>query len=172
MNSEEQLEKTRKEKDSFFKNQNYSPLTDQQRKSFVKLKYYGINQLLKFQVELKQYEEQNKIDIMTSKGIVQEHIRFGYVEFEIFSKKYSLNVFTQQDSDHLFVPFKDKTNGIETYGAGRYVELEHISNNYYTLDFNSAYNPYCAYNDNWVCPLTPFENNLSVEIRAGEKNFK
>ena len=127
---------------------------------------------MKFQVELMLYEQQNKIDIMTSKGFVQEHIRFGYVEFEVSSKKYSLTVYKQQDSDHLFVPFKDKTNGIETYGAGRYVELENISEDFYSLDFNTAYNPYCAYNDNWVCPLTPFENNLNVEIRVGERNFK
>ena len=109
---------------------------------------------------------------MTSRGFVQEHMKFGYVEFEVSSKMYSLTVFKQEYSDHLFVPFKDKTNGIETYDAGRYVELELISNDYYSLDFNSTYNPYCAYNDNWFYPLTPFENHLSVEIRAGEKNFK
>ena len=125
-----QLEKMREEKDSFFKNNHHSPLTEQQKDSFSKLDYYKPNQLLKFQVELKQYEHQDKIDIMTSKGFVQEHVRFGYVEFEVSSKKYSLTVYKQQDSDHLFVPFKDKTNGIESYGAGRYVELENISKDF------------------------------------------
>ena len=172
MTYEKKLEKLRQEKDSFFKNHFHSPLTEEQRASFVNLNYYKPNILLKFQIELKQYQEQDKIDIMTSKGFVQKHIRYGYLEFEISSKNYRLTVFKQEDSDHLFVPFKDKTNGIETYGAGRYVELEHTSKDYYNLDFNTSYNPYCAYNDNWVCPLTPFENHLNVEIRAGERNFK
>ncbi len=171
MTYKDQLLKQREEKDSFFKNSKNSPLTEQQKHSFNGLKHYPPNQQFRYQIELKQYEQQNKIDMMTSKGIVQEYIRFGYVEFEVSSKIYSLTVFKQPNSDYLFVPFKDKTCGIETYDAGRYVELEKVSENMYLLDFNLAYNPYCAYNDNWICPLTPFENRLEVEIRSGEKNF-
>ena len=73
--------------------------------------------------------------------------------------------------DELFIPFRDATSGKDTYGAGRYVEAEALGNGRYLLDFNRAYNPYCAYNDDWRCPLPPAENWLKVAIRAGEKSF-
>ena len=167
----DQLKKQREEKDNFFKNSPHSPLTEQQRLTFKKLSYFPPNYQFSFQVELVKYSQQDMIRILTSKGIEQEYIRYGYVEFEVSSVTCVLSVYKQPNSDYMFVPFKDKTNGIETYGSGRYVELEKISANVFSLDFNVAYNPFCAYNDNWVCPLTPFENHLKAEIRAGEKNF-
>ncbi len=117
------------------------------------------------------FNKQDRVNIVTSKGNVQEYIKHGYVEFEVDSQKYMLTVFKDTDSDYFFVPFKDKTTGKETYEAGRYIELEKANNDEYELDFNASYNPYCAYNENWVCPLTPFENTLSVEILAGERKF-
>lgn len=72
----------------------------------------------------------------------------------------------------LFVPFVDETSGKETYGSGRYLDLEQARGDDYVLDFNMAYNPYCAYNDDYVCPIPPRENKLPIEIRAGEKTYK
>ena len=110
--------------------------------------------------------------MMTSKGDEQDYIKFAYIEFQVDSVDCLLTVYMEDNSDYLFVPFKDKTTGEDTYSAGRYIELEKIGEKQYLLDFNLAYNPYCAYNDRWVCPLTPFENRLKIGINAGEKNFK
>ncbi|MHA1954657.1 MAG: DUF1684 domain-containing protein [Candidatus Heimdallarchaeaceae archaeon] len=172
MSYEEQLTRVRISKDGFFKSSDHSPLTPHQREVFHNLDYYEPNKDLKFIVELKLFNQQERVNIVTSKGNVQEYIKHGYVEFEVDSQKCMLTVFKDTDSDYFFVPFKDKTTGKETYDAGRYVELEKVNKNEYELDFNAAYNPYCAYNENWVCPLTPFENTLSVEILAGERKFE
>jgi len=172
MNYQKQIEEFRKEKDMFFKTSPYTPLTSEQQEAFSGLNYFRVDEKFRFIVELKEFKNKTLIKIITSKGTEQEYIRYGFVEFEVDGVKCMLTVFKQVNSDYFFVPFKDKTSGKETYGAGRYIEIEHIEGNKYILDFNLAYNPYCAYNENWVCPLVPFENHLPVEIRAGEKSFK
>lgn len=172
MSYQESIENQRAQKDNYFKNPHYSPLTEEQLEKFQGLNYFEIDERLRFEVELKEYSQKQEVDIRTSTGVLQKYIRFGYVEFEVEEKKQSLTVYLQPNSDYFFVPFKDLTAGEETYGAGRYVEIEKIEKNKYVLDFNQAYNPYCAYNDQWICPLTPFENNLKTKIRAGEKSFK
>ncbi len=171
MNYKEDVEKHREQKNDFFKNQHYSPLTEKQISSFKALDYYDIDESYLYSVELKEYSQQQEIEMRTSTGNIQNYIRFGYVEFDVEGKTNSLTVYKQPNSDYLFVPFKDQTSGEETYGAGRYIELEKQSKDSFILDFNLAYNPYCAYSDKWTCPLTPFENNLKVEIKAGERNF-
>jgi len=76
--------------------------------------------------------------------------------------------------DYLFLPFKDATNGDSTYGGGRYIDIRmsEINNNTLTIDFNKAYNPYCAYSDGFNCPVPPLENHLEVALEAGERKFK
>jgi len=91
------------------------------------------------------------------------------VRFDVGGERASLAAFSQGDG--LFIPFRDSTSGSETYGAGRYVEAEPLGDGRFELDFNRAYNPYCAYNDAWRCPLPPRENWLTVPIRAGELSF-
>ncbi len=80
-----------------------------------------------------------------------------------------LTLYSNQDG--FFLPFADNLAGKETYPAGRYIEPEQLADGKFLVDFNLAYNPYCAYNDAWSCPLTPAENRLKVAIRAGEKIF-
>jgi len=172
MNYKETIETQRLQKDNYFKNQHYSPLTEDQLSKFSCLEYFEINENLRFNVELKKYSQQQEVDIRTSTGVIQSYIRYGYVEFEVDGVLSSLTAYLQPNSDYFFVPFKDLTSGKESYGAGRYIEFEKTGKDQYILDFNTAYNPYCAYNDQWTCPLTPFENNLKVEIKAGEKSFK
>jgi uncharacterized protein (DUF1684 family) len=82
-----------------------------------------------------------------------------------------LTVFKPIEGDYLFVPFKDTTTGEESYKIGRYVEIEKISKEEWVIDFNAAYNPLCAYNDNWNCALTPDENILDIPIRAGMRIY-
>ena len=91
------------------------------------------------------------------------------MRFDVAGERVALIAYEQ--GDELFIPFRDATSGKETYGAGRYVEAEPLGGGRFTLDFNRAYNPYCAYNDAWRCPLPPSENWLAVAIRAGELSF-
>jgi len=172
MTYQESIENQRTQKDNYFRNSHHSPLTKEQQEKFQGLSYFEINERLKFEVELREYSQKQEVDIRTSTGVLQKYLRFGYVEFEVEGELLRLTAYLQPNSDYFFVPFKDLTSGEETYGAGRYVELEKIGKSKYVLDFNQAYNPYCAYNDQWTCPLTPFENILKIQIRAGEKSFK
>lgn len=104
---------------------------------------------------------------------------YGYLDFVINDTNFSLTAFQNMDyKDHpeyggsLFVPFTDKTNGGDTYKAGRYIDIPIPEANTVMLDFNNAYNPYCAYSDRWSCPLVPYENHLNINISAGEKKYK
>ncbi len=172
MSYENEIIEQRKLKDDFIKTSHQSPLTVEQQITFKELNYFPVSDKYKFHVILKEFAQQTPVKMMTSKGDVQDYIKYAYLEFQVDSEECMLTVYMDDQSDYLFVPFKDKTTGEKTYSAGRYIELEKIGEKQYLLDFNLAYNPYCAYNDKWVCPLTPFENTLKVEICAGEKNFK
>ena len=96
-------------------------------------------------------------------------------DFKLKGQQFNLNIYQNvesEDKDYLFLPFSDETNGIESYGGGRYIDLRIPEGNQLTIDFNSAYNPYCAYNDKYSCPLTPRKNHLDVEVKAGIKVFE
>ncbi len=110
--------------------------------------------------------------MQTSTGSVQEYMRWGKISFPVDGQAAELTVFKDPEHGDYFLPFADATSGKETYGAGRYLEVHTQDDGRVLVDFNYAYNPYCAYNERWSCPLTPFENRLTVPIRAGEKNFK
>ena len=96
--------------------------------------------------------------------------RAGIVRFNVAGEEVSLVLY---DTGHpgYFVPFRDKTSGTDTYGAGRYLDIDPNSDGTVTLDFNMAYNPLCAYNDAYSCPLPPVENWLTVAVEAGERDF-
>ena len=103
------------------------------------------------------------------------YIRYGALKFTLDGVECLLDTFkslsTDVDPKRLFIPFRDTTSGKETYGAGRYLELDENASGIYTIDFNLAYNPYCAYNIDFSCPLPPEQNTLKVAIRAGEKHY-
>lgn len=169
----QQIEKERKEKDRFFKLHTQSPIPFTERAEFGRLSYYLMNEKLRFELKLHEHEEKRTIKIQDSKGGVQEYIRWGEFRFEINGNWYTLQAYkSSQGEERFWVPFKDKTNEKETYGAGRYIDLEpsrHNKNGKWILDLNQAYNPWCAYSEKYVCPFIPPENWLEVEIKAGEK---
>lgn len=160
----------RSQKDTFFAQHPHSPLTTAQRRDFKNLDYFPEAPELRFELPIERFSDQQTIRIQTSTGEFQEYQKFGKIRFPVDGQQVELTVFA--NGLGLFLPFIDSLAGSETYPAGRYLEPEPLPNGKYLIDFNQAYNPYCAYNEHWSCPLTPFENRLKVPIRAGEKIFQ
>lgn len=155
------------EKDDFFANSPQSPLTSTQKTTFQGLHYFPENPDLRLKVTVHPFQKQEKILMQTSTGDIQSYTRYGKFKFSVGGTEAELTIY--KDPNGFFLPFVDTLAGAETYGAGRYLEPELLGQGQLLVDFNLAYNPYCAYNNNWSCPITPSENRLTVPIRAGEK---
>lgn len=164
-----ELEVFRAEKDRFFASDPHSPLQFDQKRGFKGLKYFPENPDLRFEAIVQKYPHQEPIQIQTTTGDFQEYIRYGKFVFGVDEKEAGLTIYV--DSNNYFLPFVDALAATQTYGAGRYLEPIPLGEDKFLIDFNYAYNPYCAYNENWSCPLTPVENRLRVAIMAGEKIF-
>ena len=164
-----ELTEFRQAKDDFFKTDEHSPLLADQKKNFKGLNYFPENPDLVFEINVELFPEIEEISIQTSSGDTQIYNRYGLLQFNVNGQTVSLTIY-EGEADY-FLPFVDRLAGKETYSAGRYLDPVPLGGNRFLIDFNYAYNPYCAYNENWSCPLTPFENHLPVEIRAGEKLF-
>ena len=160
----------RAEKDDFFKHHPQSPLLRDQKAKFAGLQYFPENEGLRLEVEVQRFEDESPIVMQTSTGGVQEYTRYGRFKFEVDGKPAELTIY--QNENGYFLPFVDSLAGKETYPAGRYLEPEPLPGDRFLVDFNLAYNPSCAYNEMWSCPITPAENRLKVPIRAGEKLFE
>jgi uncharacterized protein len=159
----------RSEKDDFFANASQSPLTLEQKHAFKGLKYFPENQALRMELPVEVFPTQETVSIQTTGGVPQSYQRYGRFKFISDGQTAELTLYSNENG--FFLPFVDSLAGKETYPAGRYIEVEQLENSKFLVDFNLAYNPYCAYNDKWSCPLTPFENRLKVPIRAGERVF-
>lgn len=174
MTHKEQVKKQRKEKDHYVATHPQSPLTPEQKRDFKGLNYFPVNEELRFDpVEVEVLQEKELFEMQTNTGQIQRYLTFGKAKFTVQGKKLELMIYTNpQIPDYYFVPFWDLTvQSGETYGAGRYLELDRKADDTFVLDFNKAYNPYCAYNERWTCPLTPPDNRLEVRVEAGEKVF-
>ena len=156
-------------KDDFFAHHPQSPLTRSQKQEFKGLAYFPEAPQLRLEVEVEVLPEQEEIEMQTSTGDVQFYRRYGHFHFQVEGRECTLTIYTSEGG--YFLPFVDSLAGSETYPAGRYLEPEPLPDGRFLVDFNLAYNPYCAYNDQWSCPLTPFENRLKVPIHAGEKTY-
>jgi uncharacterized protein (DUF1684 family) len=165
--SSDSLAEFRRQKDEFFKHDPQSPLTREQKRKFTGLSYFPENPALRFDVEVEPFEAQETIEMQTTTGDVQVYRRYGRFHFQVDGQDAALTIYSNEYG--YFLPFVDSLANQETYPAGRYLEPEPLANGKFMVDFNLAYNPYCAYNERWSCPLTPFENRLKVPIRAGEK---
>lgn len=128
-----------------------------------------------YQIEVKFTKDKGrKFEMPTSTDRLPIYRRYGYVDFTIDSVQYRLTAYQnvaykKVDKKYLFIPYRDKTTRNETYGGGRFLDFEIPETETVILDFNLAYNPYCAYSHRYSCPIPPVENTLEVEIRAGEK---
>ncbi len=163
------LEDFRRAKDDFFAHDHQSPLTRAQRQEFKGLHYFPENPSLHLEVEVEPFPQQDEIEMQTSTGDTQHYTRYGRFKFAVDDQTAELTLYETAGS--FFRPFVDSLAPKETYGAGRYLEPEPLGGDRFLVDFNYAYNPYCAYDDAWSCPLTPWENHIKVPVKAGEKNF-
>jgi uncharacterized protein (DUF1684 family) len=163
------LEDFRAEKDEFFGSHPQSPLTREQKKEFKGLKYFPENNALCLEVKVDEFPVKERFEMQTSTGDVQHYEKFGRFHFVVDGIEAELTIY--QSPNGFFLPFVDSLAGRETYPAGRYLEPEPLPGGRFIVDFNIAYNPYCAYNEMWSCPITPAENCLKVAVHAGEKLF-
>ncbi|MGD9934105.1 MAG: DUF1684 domain-containing protein [Dehalococcoidia bacterium] len=165
-----ELTEFRREKDAFFREDPSSPLLPAQRAAFAGLRYYPENPDLVFDLVPEPLADAEVVTMQTSTGDEQRYLRWAIASFDIEGTPVSLTMYRDPHGGY-FLPFTDAERGAETYGAGRYLEPEVHDDGSAVLDFNYAYNPYCAYNDGWSCPLPPAENHLKVRVPAGEMVF-
>jgi hypothetical protein len=148
------------------------PIPANKRDALLPLRYFPPDPNYSVPAVLRLAEERPVVSMPTSTGTIRRYQRVGVLEFTFQGQSLSLGAFVPEETkqiDELFVPFVDGTSGKDTYPAGRYLDLFPTATGIYTIDFNTAYNPYCAYNDSYECPYPPASNRLTVEIRAGEK---
>lgn len=169
-----ELSEFRASKDAFFRDHPRSPLLPEQRAAFEGLSYFPEEPSLvvRARLETDGVDREEPIAMQTTTGGEQVYRRAGVVRFEVDGEPAQVTLFAAPEMHELFVPFRDRTSGSESYGAGRYLEVEPPGpDGAVEVDFNLAYNPYCAYNPEWSCPIPPGENWLGVPIRAGERTF-
>jgi uncharacterized protein len=166
-----ELEQFRTEKDEFYGHDRRSPLTPAQQRAFKGLSYFPENGALVIKAKIDRNVPDGVIHMETTRGEEQSFRRYGLVRFEVDGQPTQVTLYATEAGSHaLFLPFRDATSGKQSYGAGRYLDL-HAHGDEVTVDFNYAYNPNCAYNPDWNCPLPPAENWLKVPILAGEMKF-
>lgn len=162
-----------------FKDASKSPLKIKDLKNFNSLDFFKFDSTFVVTATLKRTPDTEYFDMQTTTSRVSKERVFGILTFTLKDETYNLNVYQGQDlmaqegfEDYLFLPFLDDTNGDDTYGGGRYIDLRIPDGDSMTVDFNTAYNPYCAYNEKYSCPIVPRENYVGVEVNAGVKVFK
>jgi uncharacterized protein (DUF1684 family) len=161
----------REARDQQFRNDK-DPIPEDKRDVLLPLRYYPPDQGYSVAAALRLGQERPVVLMPTSTGTIRRYQRVGVLEFTFKGENLSLGAFVEEGAreiDGLFVPFVDATSGKETYPAGRYLDIPPTTTGFYEIDFNKAYNPYCAYNATYECPYPPASNRLKVEIRAGEK---
>jgi uncharacterized protein (DUF1684 family) len=165
------LDDFRAAKDEFFRRDQQSPLTPEQQRGFGGLRYYPERPDLVLELSLERNEDPERVEMVTSTGGIAVYSRWASIRFDVDGEPAALTVYRDTGSGDLFLPFQDANAGGETYGAGRYLDVPVLEDGRLLVDFNYAYNPYCAYNEHWSCPIPPPENHLRVPIRAGEMTY-
>jgi uncharacterized protein (DUF1684 family) len=163
-------------KDSSMRYGPHSPFNRDPKAEYAKLNYYEPDGEFIFTSKLYEYDTIDTVDVFGTRGELRRVIKLGYFELNYRNNEHKVNMykaFGRDGTPYYSIWFTDKTTGKETYGVGRYLDFEkevdpdHI----YTIDFNRAYNPYCAYSAEFTCPIPREEDYIDFEIKAGEKNF-
>lgn len=170
----EKIEKERERQFKFIRFNIESPLTEEQKQSFTKLTFFDIDPQYKVKARLNPIENKKVREVPLTDGSKQRYIEHAFAEFELGGKTNKLlllQAMDEADKRNFFLAFADATSAGETYGGGRYLNVRQDGKTSITIDFNLAYNPYCAYNPDFACPIPPKENILEIPILAGEKNY-
>lgn len=163
------LQYERTQKDKYFKENENSPIS--KKADFKGLKYFEVGESFKVMANLQLAKGDNRFILQTTGTKPDTLLVYGTASFDLGGKNQVVKLFRSTVNNLLFLPFKDATTGKETYGGGRYLDIPitNVLGNKVELDFNQAYHPYCVYSHDYVCPVPPKENTISVAITAGEK---
>ena len=180
-NWESAVRAERADRDAYFRDDPETPLHPADRAGFRGLQFWDPSPALRFVGPVHRYPASEPFRVITTNGKERPCVRYGWLSFRLDGRAHTLQIYKLLDAPEsgdevrdLFLPFTDRTTGIETYPAGRYVELEKLGDGRYVLDFNRAHNPFCAYGmpERFACPVTPTENRLTVRIEAGERGYR
>ena len=156
-----------------------SPLTKEDLKVFISLDFYPVDMKYCVTAKFKRTQNEKPFDMATTTGRKQVYVKYGELSFMLNGKPYKLDIFQSPElskfdeyKDYLFLPFTDNTNGEGSYAGGRYLDMKLPPGDTVQIDFNRAYNPYCAYNHSYSCPIPPSQNYLDTDIKAGVKGYK
>ena len=172
---EERVLSDRTLKDAEFKapDNKFSPVPAEKRAGFPPLAYYPVRAEYRAPAALTEIRSDPPvvIELPNTAHQLERKVKVGTLSFTLAGTPYKLSAFAERvgDVQRLWVPFRDLTSGLETYGGGRYLDLDQTATGLYDLDFNRAYHPYCVYDPSWICPYPPSENRLDTAIRAGER---
>ncbi|MGJ8592819.1 MAG: DUF1684 domain-containing protein [Aquaticitalea sp.] len=168
-----------REINSEYKDASKSPLKAKDLKKFTGLNFFKYDSTYVVTATLKETPDSEFFGMKTTTSRLSRERIYGVLTFQINGETYQLNVYQGEDlmkkegfEDYLFLPFLDDTNGDESYGGGRYIDMRIPEGETVVIDFNSAYNPYCAYNEKYSCPIVPRVNYIDAEVKAGVKAFK
>jgi len=172
----EHYRQEREQKDMFFKEHPQSPIPFEERMGFRGLDYYPPDPGSLFELDLHEHSDKQAIQIEDTGGTMRDMMQWGEFCFTVGGVECTLQAYkSDPHEERLFIPFKDAASGKETYGAGRYLDLDYqrdrTPEGKWILDLNRAYSPWCAYSVNYVCPFVPPENWLKVPVYAGEKSY-
>lgn len=171
----EEIQQEREDKDHFLRTSSESPIAEKDRKDFKGLNYFPPDLKYRISASLTPVKEKNVIVLYTNDGEEERYLPYAYADFDFDKQNNKLLILEIMEGENrgtLFLAFGDETSARETYGAGRYLDVKKVPGaSTITLDFNKAYNPYCAYNDGYSCPMPPKENLLHIPIPAGEKTY-
>lgn len=167
------INEERQEKDRYFKYADDSPIAENERQQFQGLDYFPVDESYSVVANLVRFTTEQIVKMPTSDNKEKFYRRYATANFELNGQTLKLTLFQPVDRNEklLFMPFADETSALSTYGAGRYLDFEVPDGDELIIDFNLAYNPYCAYSEKFSCPFPPRENMLEVAIEAGEKNY-
>ncbi len=175
---DKEIKKERALKDVEMVTDEHSPIPDEEKPTFKKLNYYKPKVAFRKNATFERFDDAKRFLMKTTTDRLPEYSVYGKVAFRHKGKNYTLNVYQNIElvkkpgfQDYLFIPFNDKTNRDETYGGGRFLDITETGKDEIIIDFNKAYNPYCAYNHKYSCPIPPEANNLEIKIKAGEKKW-
>ncbi|OIQ41877.1 MAG: hypothetical protein BM563_00775 [Bacteroidetes bacterium MedPE-SWsnd-G1] len=179
MTHKEEIEQFRYKMNVEFSDLKTTPLKKKDFKKFKELAFFEIDASFKIEASFERTPDEPIFEMQTTTDRKPLYTQYGIATFTHSGKEHTLRVYQNQElildpeyADHLFIPFNDLTNGAETYDGGRYIDVDIPKGEIIVIDFNKSYNPYCAYNDEYSCPIPPRENDLDLAIKAGVLAFK